>query len=137
MRFTTMLAGFAVAAATLQCTGSSPGLGDGTPVIGRWGGRHVGLTLTDAGGSVQYDCAHGGLAAPIRPGGDGRFEIGGVHVREHGGPMRIGEVPDSVPARYVGRISRNRMTLRVIVGADTLGPFELERDAVPLLVRCL
>ena len=137
MRVTTMLASFALLAATLHCTGVSPEPGDGNAVLGQWGARHVGLVLTESGGSIEYDCAHGGLAGPIRPGGDGRFEQGGVHVREHGGPMRVGEVPDSVPARYVGRIDGGRMTLRVIVNADTLGPFELQRNTPPQLLKCL
>jgi hypothetical protein len=29
------------------------------------------------------------------------------------------------------------MTLRVSAGADTLGPYELERGAVPRLLKCL
>jgi len=137
MHIRTMWTGFAIAAAITQCTGASPGPSDGSPILGLWGGRHAALSLTDSGGSIEYDCAHGGLAAPIRASGDGRFEINGVHVREHGGPIRDGEPVDSVPARYIGRIIGNRMTLRVLVGPDTLGPFELQRDAAPLLVKCL
>ncbi|MDQ3516316.1 MAG: hypothetical protein M3403_06025 [Gemmatimonadota bacterium] len=60
-----------------------------------------------------------------------------MHVREHGGPVRVGDIPDSASARYVGRISGGRMTLRVFVGPDTLGPFELVRGADAQLVRCL
>jgi hypothetical protein len=58
-------------------------------------------------------------------------------VREHGGPIRVGEVPDSLPARYAGHVRGDRMTLRVLVGADTLGPFELRRGAEPQLFKCL
>jgi hypothetical protein len=42
-----------------------------------------------------------------------------------------------VPARYAGHVRGDRMTLRVLVGADTLGPFELRRDAEPQLFKCL
>src|ERR1035437_9059282 len=45
---------------------------------------------------TSYDCAHGGLTAPVRPDGAGHFDVVGVHVPEHGGPVRIGEVPDTV-----------------------------------------
>jgi hypothetical protein len=123
--------------ATIQCTAIGPSQGEGAPVLGRWGGAHVALTLTDSGGIIEYDCAHGGLGAPIRVDRAGRFEIAGVHVREHGGPIRVGEVPDSLPARYAGRVSGYRMTLRVLVGADTLGPFDLRRGAEPQLFKCL
>ena len=136
MRLITMFGVLGVAAASLQCTGASPGPGDG-PIVGAWGGRHVALTLTESGGAIEYDCAHGGLAAPIRPATDGRFDVPGVHVREHGGPVRDDEPVDSVPARYIGRIIGNSMTLRALVGSDTLGPFELKRGAAPLLLKCL
>lgn len=124
-------------AATLQCTAIGPSQGEGDAIVGRWGGPHTSLTLTDTGGAIEYDCAHGTLGAPVRLDRRGRFEIGGVHVREHGGPIRVGEVPDSVPARYVGEVHGDRMTLRVHVAADTLGPLELRRGAEPQLVKCL
>jgi hypothetical protein len=124
-------------AATLQCTAIGPSPREGALVLSRWGGAHVALTLTDSGGTIEYDCAHGGLGAPVRLDRAGRFNIAGVHVREHGGPIRVGEVPDSLPARYAGHVRGDRMTLRVLVGADTLGPFELRRGAEPQLFKCL
>jgi hypothetical protein len=132
-----------VFAATLTLAGCVPstntGGGAGQPLTGRWGGEHVSLDLTSGGGSVEYDCAHGGLSESLRPHAGGRFEARGVHVREHGGPIREGERPDSLPARYVGRVDGSRMTLRVLVGErpDTLGPFELREGAEPRVYRCL
>ena len=108
-----------------------------TALVGEWGGVHAGLTLEADRGAISYDCAHGGLGAPVRPDRAGHFEVAGVHVREHGGPVRIGEVPDSVPARYLGQVDGDRMVLRVLVGSDTLGPFTLQRGAPPQLFRCL
>lgn len=117
---------------------SSSGVsGANGPITGAWGGAHAGLSLTSTGGSISYDCAHGGLNAPIAPDAEGAFEVAGVHVREHGGPIRMGEVPDSLPARYFGQVDNDRMTLRVVVGADTLGPFDLQLGATPQLFRCL
>jgi hypothetical protein len=98
---------------------------------------HVGLTLTETNGTISYDCAHGGLSSPVVADRAGYFDVGGVHVREHGGPIRDGEVPDSLPARYLGQVSGDRMKLRVVVGPDTLGPFELQLGATPQLFRCL
>jgi hypothetical protein len=119
------------------CTTSSVRSNGGSPITGTWGGAHVGLALTETNGTISYDCAHGGLGAPVVPDGVGYFDVGGVHVREHGGPVRIGEVPDSLPARYVGQVSGDRMKLRVVVGPDTLGPFELQLGVAPQLFRCL
>ena len=104
---------------------------------GAWGGVHVGLTLTAEGGTISYDCAHGTLEAPIRRDGEGRFEVIGSHVREQGGPVRVGDVLDSEPARYLGQVTGDRMVLRVLVGSDTLGPFTLQRGVAPHLFRCL
>lgn len=134
LRHVAMVLGFS---GLYGCTTSSVRSNDGSPITGAWGGPRVGLTLTETNGTISYDCAHGGLSAPVVPDGGGHFEVGGVHVREHGGPVREGEVPDSLPARYVGRVSGDRMTLRVVVGPDTLGPFELRFGAAPQLVRCL
>ena len=104
-----------------------------------WGGDHVVLDLTVAGGAVEYDCAHGGLLEPVKPGSNGRFEAAGVHVREHGGPIREGERVDTLPARFVGRVDGDRMTLRVFAGdrPDTLGPFELRRGEGGRVFKCL
>lgn len=110
---------------------------DGTTVVGPWNGPHASLTLTDSGGTIEYDCAHGGLREPVEPDATGRFAVTGVHVREHGGPSRIGEDPDSAAARYVGQVIGDALTLRVFVGPDSLGPFTLRRDGQPRLFKCL
>ena len=124
-------------AALFGCTIGGAVPSEEAVLSGDWGGAHVGLTLTPEGGAISYDCAHGGLDAPVRRDHAGRFVVSGVHVREHGGPVRVGEVPDSVPARYLGQVSGDRMVLRVIVGPDTLGPFALQRGVAPQLFRCL
>jgi hypothetical protein len=129
---------FGVGLATLcGCTMGGPLSSEQTALVGEWGGVHAALTLAADGGAISYDCAHGGLGAPVRPDRAGHFEVVGVHVREHGGPVRIGEVPDSVSARYLGQVDGDRMVLRVLVGSDTLGPFTLQRGAPPQLFRCL
>jgi hypothetical protein len=130
--------GFGVGLAALcGCTMSGAPASDGAVLGGAWGGVHAGLTLSPDGGAIAYDCAHGGLTVPVRPDRTGAFDVAGVHVREHGGPVRIGEIPDSVPARYLGQVNGDRMVLRVLVGPDTLGPFALQRDVPPQLFRCL
>ena len=121
----------------LACAGPPSARGDGTPVLGTWNGMHASLALADTGGTIEYDCAHGRIRAAVQPDGAGRFDAPGVHFRDHGGPVRIDEVPDSAPARYVGQVRGAVMNLRVFVGTDTLGPFTLRRDASPQLMRCL
>ena len=118
------------------CAPTSPLVRDAT-LTGPWGGVHVRLELSPAGGTIEYDCAHGTLAGPLRTDDDARFVATGFHVREHGGPIREGEPVDSVPATYLGSVIGDRMTLRVIAGTDTLGPFVLRRSETPQLFKCL
>jgi hypothetical protein len=118
-----------------SCAGVPPAQ---APLIGEWGGAHVHLALTAAGGAVEYDCAHGTIDTPVMLDSAGRFAAAGTHVREHGGPVRMGEVLPSSPARYSGAVRGDRMTLRVDVsGIGPIGPYELVRGAPPQLFRCL
>ena len=113
------------------------GVEPGVPLTGAWGGRSISLSLTESGGTVEYDCAHGVISAPLSPDVDGAVRAPGVHIREHGGPVRDGEPVDSMPALYLGSVRAGVLTLRVIVGADTLGPFVAERGASAQLFKCL
>lgn len=123
-------------AAIIGCT-AAPRQSDQESVLGEWNGPHVSLVLTDSGGTIEYDCGSGKLRAPAQLDASGGFVVPGVHIREHGGPVRVGEVPDSLPARYVGRLRGGQMTLRVFVSSDTLGSFTLRRGATQQLVKCL
>ena len=107
--------------------------------LGLWGGSHVSVQITSAGGRVEYDCADGLIEEPIRPDRAGRFVAAGTHTPGHGGPVREGEILPSFRARYEGQIDGERMNLLVTV-IDTgivLGPFELRRGSAGVLVRCL
>jgi hypothetical protein len=137
MRYLGSVVGVVGLAILCGCTLGGALSSEDTVVRGDWGGVHAGLTLTDQRGTISYDCAHGGLDGPVRRDRAGHFDVAGVHVREHGGPVRIGEVPDSVPARYLGQVNGDRMVLRVLVGPDTLGPFALQQGVAPQLFRCL
>jgi hypothetical protein len=119
--------------------GCAAGIGvvPGVPLTGAWGGRSAALSLTESGGTVEYDCAHGTISDPLVPDEDGAVRAAGVHVREHGGPVRDGEPVDAAPAIYVGSVRAGTLTLRVIVGAYTLGPFVVQRGVAPQLFKCL
>lgn len=110
-----------------------------TDVNGAWGGEHIALVVSDTGSTIEYDCANGSIAGPIRPGDDGRFENTGIHVRGHGGPMREGEAPDAHPASYSGRVTGDKMTLTVreTDTAMEVGTFTLERGVTGRVLKCL
>ena len=114
--------------------------------VGVWGGAHVRLEITDAttsgiagGGTVEFDCAHGLITAPITTDKSGRFDAPGVYVQEHGGPIRVGEQVIAHPARYMGVINGSRMTLTVARSdsAWSAGPFALERGVAGSVFKCL
>ena len=110
----------------------------GVPVTGQWGGAHIGLILTETGGSIEYDCASGRLTEPLIPGHGGIFQVQGTHTPGHGGPAIEGEVLPTYRVRFNGTVRGDRLTLsgRVENGV-VLGPFTLRRDAEPGIFRCL
>jgi hypothetical protein len=71
------------------------------------------MIVNESGASLEYHCAHGTIDEPISLDENGEFDVIGVHVRERGGPTRLGEIPDEHPARYKGYIKGNVMTLTV------------------------
>lgn len=109
------------------------------PLLGEWGGRHVGLVLSTSGGTLDYDCAAGRIDGPVVPGRDGRFVAEGSHSPGHGGPERIGEQHPSYRALYSGTVRGGTMMLEIDVPERgfRIGPYRLERGAQPLLMRCL
>ncbi|MBA3511902.1 hypothetical protein [Sphingomonas sp.] len=108
------------------------------PVTGEWGGRHVGLSLGETSGVLDYDCAAGTIDGPLLPRGDGTFEVDGRHTPGTGGPERVGEIRPSFRARYRGAIRGGRMTLEARVeNGVLLGPFTLVKGGEPIIFRCL
>ena len=120
-------------------TGTKAGSVVSTIAAGTWGGEHVSILVSDAGAAVQFDCAHGSIPAPLAVGADGRFVLAGVFVKEHGGPIKIGESEDSQPASYSGQIQGRTMTLSIALTRDqqTVGPYTLAFDNPGHIVRCL
>ena len=104
-----------------------------------WGGEHIGLTISDVGGALEYDCASGTIDQRIAAATDGNFTAIGTHTRGHGGPIMQGEVPDRHPARYDGWTDGETMTLTVTLTdtGDKLGDFVLIRGQSPRVFRCL
>jgi hypothetical protein len=105
---------------------------------GTWGGEHVVLTVTDNGGQVEFDCAHGTLDHPLGLDDRGRFSVVGTFVAEHGGPVRSDEVMQAKPARYQGRLDRDKLEFTVTLeGESGQGPFSVALAKPPKLTKCL
>jgi hypothetical protein len=104
---------------------------------GNWGGEHAHLDVSDAGGRVEFDCAHGSLDAPLEVDTTGRFNVPGTLVLE-GGPERIDQPPPRRSVRYAGRVSGPRMELFLVSDTgERLGSFTLELGKPALLLKCL
>jgi hypothetical protein len=105
---------------------------------GTWGGEHIAMEVTDAGATIEYDCAHGRINKKITPDAAGKFETKGVHVRERGGPTRQGE-DNERPALYRGAIKDETMTLTVELAEnnESVGTFTLTHGKTGRIRKCL
>lgn len=113
------------ALAAYACKGDSMSPSPLSP--GAWGGDHISMTVTGTGAHLEFDCAHAEIPSAITLDRLNQFDVAGTYVREHGGPIRLGEIPDSHPAEFVGLVASATMTLtirlsdiNVAVGAFTL-----------------
>jgi hypothetical protein len=106
---------------------------------GTWGGDHVAFTVTDTSSHLEFDCAHGEIAGALTADAEGTFAAPGIFVREHGGPIREGEIPDARPALYVGTVTARamRLTVRLTETHEVMGNFDLTRGTPGRVVKCL
>ncbi len=137
-----LLLGSAAATVLAAWTLSSHGAfasseGQARSLNGSFGGEGAGLEASQGGAQLSFDCATGSIAGPITLDEDGRFDMAGRFVREGPGPVR----PDQqrgVPARYVGKLEGQTLTLSVRLSDpdETLGPFTLTRGRLARLRSC-
>jgi len=109
------------------------------PVLGEWGGEHLGLVATIQGAELEFDCATGRTSEAIVPDASGRFSVAGFHSPGHGGPIREDEETPELPARFDGTVRGDLMTIRITLPASAteLGPYTLVRGASPHVIKCL
>src|SRR5712691_2269708 len=117
------------------CDSSSTG--PSSVASGLWGGNHVTMVVAQAATHLEFDCAHGDIQGAIPVDTRSRFDVMGTFGREHGGPIRQDEVPDSHPATYSGSISSTTMTLTIQLNEtkETIGTFTLTRDSPGRVVK--
>ena len=125
--------------AGVACLAAAAGGGSRRASSGSWGATGIHLEVTDSGGTLDYDCAHGTISEPLVLDSDGRFEVKGRHFREHGGPVRENESNEGIAVRYVGRISGDTMTLTVRPegGDEPIGNYTLVRGKTGRIRKCL
>ena len=105
-----------------------------------WGGHGVIMTMTAQGATLEFDCAQGTIAQPIRPDATGQFQVPGTYTPERGGPVSKANPPNAVNAIYKGSIQADSMYLEVILGDNQKEqapqPLRLSRGKAGRLVRC-
>ena len=129
--------GLALLIATTSACASSTSPDSFVP-IGPWGGDHAVLTVNATSATIEFDCAHGALPAPLAL-DHGAFDVAGDFFPEHGGPVRVDEPVVRQPARYSGTIEKQTMTLRVRLTESTqdVGTFALTFGAMGRVFKCL
>jgi hypothetical protein len=105
---------------------------------GTWGGLHIRIEVGSRSATIDYDCATGAIDGPLTMDSKGRFAWRGTYNREHGGPIRIDEKPNSRPVIYSGSIKDDTMTLTVKL-SDTneiLDTYTLRRGSAGRVFKC-
>ncbi|HVF42533.1 MAG TPA: hypothetical protein VM936_05965 [Pyrinomonadaceae bacterium] len=105
---------------------------------GAWGGNHIRMEVSEAGATVEFDCARGRIDRALVLDSEGRFDLKAAYTVERGGPVRRDAPPPTRPARYEGRVSGDTLTLTVTL-TDTdedAGTFTLTRGSEGRVFKC-
>ena len=119
------------------CAMAEPQKSDTIP-NGTWGGAHIRIDVADGSATIDYDCANGTIEGPLNIKSDGKFDLRGVHNKEHGGPVRSDETANSHPARYEGWTDGKTMKLKVVLpdSNEEIGTFTLVHGKVGRVFKC-
>jgi hypothetical protein len=97
------------------------------------------MTVANSSAHIELDCAHADAPTTLRADAQGEFNAAGTFVREHGGPIRVGELLDAHPATFAGSVTATSMvvTIHLTDSNDIVGTFSLLRGATGRVVKCL
>lgn len=112
--------------AVVACTdAASP---TATELAGEWGGPDATVTLTQAGGTVEYACGSGTIDSGWKVGAEGAWRATGQYFSGGGPVPSEGRPPHA--ASYSGRVEGNILTFSVVVPdlGVVLGPYAVKRD---------
>ena len=107
------------------------------PLTGEWGGDRARLTLTAAGGRIDYDCGSGTIKGPLRLDAKSRFKANGDHEEYSPGPVSGDAAPKMRSTVYKGSLHGDTLTLVVqISGQPKPRTLNLVRGKRIKLIRC-
>ena len=106
---------------------------------GLWSGTGITMNVADKEVTIEYPCADGEIAGPIKTDRNGNFNVAGVHIRHRPGPVRVDAKPDREAVRFEGRVTDKTMKLKVVSvkGKEVLGEYDLIFGARHRMYRCL
>jgi hypothetical protein len=106
--------------------------------LGVWGGEHISMEVTDRRATIEYDCAHGTINERIMLDRRGRFDVSGMQIPEHGGPVTRDEQASGYPARFAGQVTGKKMMLTVtnVATREIIGTFTLVKGVEAILRKC-
>ena len=103
-----------------------------------WGGQHIHIDVGEKSATIDYDCANGAIEGPLTIDSKGRFSWRGTFSREHPGPIRVDEKPNSRAAIYSGSINGDTMylTVRLVDSKEEMATFTLTRGRPGRVFKC-
>ncbi len=119
-------------------TTTPPAPSDGKLGIGTWGGDSAGFIVGDSSAHLHIACTFGDIKGRIPVSASGEFDVAGTYLlRAY--PVAVGP---SLPARFVGRVQGNRVTVTVTVNDTVMkamvvrGPVTAQLGTAPALANC-
>lgn len=132
--------GWSVIAVLLTAACGTPSLppADGNIPLGTWGGDTTGMIVGDTALHLHIGCTYGDVSGRIAVNAAGEFDVSGsFQLRAY--PVLVGP---SMPARFTGRLTGDRVTVTVTVD-DTVnhsttikGPVKLRLGDPPEMGPC-
>ncbi len=139
LRVSILILAGATAVAPPPAPSPTPDSGGTRVAAGVWGGRGVAVRVGASGAEIEFDCARGTIAGPIRLDAEGRFDAAGTYERGHPGPTRMGETPKPEPARYRGAMHNGVLSFEAVPAGTgkPIGPFSAKLGGPSRIHSCL
>jgi hypothetical protein len=111
---------------------------DGDAPANVWGGMHVSMEMSAGGATLEFDCARGTIAEPIKANAKGEFSARGTYTPERGGPVQKNNPPHDLPAIYKGTIQGDTMQLEIVLADKEQAPepLTLTRGKTGRVMKC-
>lgn len=102
-----------------------------------WGGQHIEMKQNASGAEIEFDCATGTIAGPLKVDAQGKFQADGTYRREHGGPVKKDE-NGAAAAKYSGSITGDTMHLDIVLtqSKESVGSYVLTRGQAGTVFKC-